>query len=202
MDGGMVYTTIGVGEGTGGGLMKHPMPGAPSSWLAYVQVDDIKAATAKARSLGATVDQGRHRSDGDGMALHLHGSDRGHAGTLAAKSEVSIRRACAHSGARPFSVSSGANPRDAARPATRRQHYWRRQPERPRATGCIARALGCARKVPRTRSRAAAARRSVAASIPSATSRPAPRRPRLAAGAHPTRAPIHRRLPAGAARYV
>jgi len=55
MDGGMVYTTIGVGEGTGGGLMQHPMPGAPSSWLAYVQVDDIKTATAKARSLGATV---------------------------------------------------------------------------------------------------------------------------------------------------
>ncbi len=55
MDGGAVYTTIGVGEGTGGGLMKHPMPGAPSSWLAYVLVDDVKAATAKARSLGATV---------------------------------------------------------------------------------------------------------------------------------------------------
>ncbi len=55
MDGGAVYTMISVGEGTGGGLMKHPMPGAPSSWLAYVQVDDVKAATAKARSLGATV---------------------------------------------------------------------------------------------------------------------------------------------------
>jgi predicted enzyme related to lactoylglutathione lyase len=46
---------IGVGEGTGGGMMKHPVPGAPSSWLAYVGVDDVAAATAKARSLGATV---------------------------------------------------------------------------------------------------------------------------------------------------
>jgi len=55
MDGGNVYTTIGVGDGTGGGLMKHPMPGAPSTWLAYVLVDDIKAATAKAKSLGADV---------------------------------------------------------------------------------------------------------------------------------------------------
>jgi uncharacterized protein len=55
MDGGGVYTTIGVGDGTGGGLMKHPMPGAPSMWLAYVLVDDIRAATAKARSLGANV---------------------------------------------------------------------------------------------------------------------------------------------------
>jgi predicted enzyme related to lactoylglutathione lyase len=49
------YTMIKVGSGTGGGIMKHPVPGAPSSWLAYVQVDDIQAATAKAKSLGATI---------------------------------------------------------------------------------------------------------------------------------------------------
>ncbi|WP_291868853.1 VOC family protein [Bradyrhizobium sp.] len=49
------YTMIEVGEGTGGGLMKHPVPGAPSTWLAYVLVDDAKAATGKARSLGATI---------------------------------------------------------------------------------------------------------------------------------------------------
>jgi predicted enzyme related to lactoylglutathione lyase len=53
--GGMTYTMIGVGEGTGGGMMSHPMPGAPSAWLPYVEVDDIVAATAKAKSLGATV---------------------------------------------------------------------------------------------------------------------------------------------------
>lgn len=49
------YTMINVGEGTGGGLMKHPVPGAPSAWLAYVLVDDIAAATQKAKSLGAQV---------------------------------------------------------------------------------------------------------------------------------------------------
>jgi len=49
------YTIIKPGKGTGGGIMKHPVPGAPSLWLAYVEVDDIKAATDKARSLGATV---------------------------------------------------------------------------------------------------------------------------------------------------
>jgi len=49
------YTMIEVGEGTGGGLMQHPIPGAQSTWLAYVLVDDVKAATAKAKSLGATV---------------------------------------------------------------------------------------------------------------------------------------------------
>jgi uncharacterized protein len=50
-----IYTMIKVGEGTGGGMMKHPMAGAPSTWLAYVLVDDIAAATKKAKSLGATV---------------------------------------------------------------------------------------------------------------------------------------------------
>src|SRR6266568_4630600 len=49
------YTMIKVGEGTGGGLMKNPIPGAPSFWLSYVLVDDIEAATKKAKSLGATV---------------------------------------------------------------------------------------------------------------------------------------------------
>jgi uncharacterized protein len=52
---GGTYTMISVGDGTGGGLMKHPMPGAPSMWLAYVLVDDIEASTKKAKSLGATV---------------------------------------------------------------------------------------------------------------------------------------------------
>ena len=49
------YTIIKVGTGTGGGIMKHPVPGAPSTWLAYVEVDDIAAATKKAKSLGGTV---------------------------------------------------------------------------------------------------------------------------------------------------
>jgi hypothetical protein len=51
----MTYTMIKVGEGTGGGLMKNPMPDAGSTWVVYVNVDDLKAATAKAKSLGATV---------------------------------------------------------------------------------------------------------------------------------------------------
>ena len=49
------YTMIKVGEGTGGGILKHPMPGAPSMWLAYILVDDIAAATKKAVSLGADL---------------------------------------------------------------------------------------------------------------------------------------------------
>jgi predicted enzyme related to lactoylglutathione lyase len=49
------YTLIKPGSGTGGGMMKHPMPGAPSAWLAYVNVDDIYASTAKAKELGANI---------------------------------------------------------------------------------------------------------------------------------------------------
>ncbi len=52
------YTMIKVGDGTGGGLMQHPMPGAPSRWLAYVLVDEIEAATSKAKALGASVLKG------------------------------------------------------------------------------------------------------------------------------------------------
>jgi uncharacterized protein len=55
MGGGMSYTVIEVGEGTGGGMMRHPVAGAPSMWLAYVLVDDVEAATQQAQSLGATV---------------------------------------------------------------------------------------------------------------------------------------------------
>jgi predicted enzyme related to lactoylglutathione lyase len=51
----MTYTMIRVGEGTGGGLMKNPIPGAPSMWVAYVLVNDLAAATRKAKSLGASV---------------------------------------------------------------------------------------------------------------------------------------------------
>src|SRR5262249_57134499 len=49
------YTMIKPGTGTGGGILKHPMPGAPSTWLAYVEVDDIAAATQKAKALGAQI---------------------------------------------------------------------------------------------------------------------------------------------------
>lgn len=55
MGGGATYTTINPGGGTGGGLMQHPVPGAPSAWLAYVNVDDVKASTERAVSLGATL---------------------------------------------------------------------------------------------------------------------------------------------------
>lgn len=51
----MTYTMVKVGTGTGGGMMQHPMPGQPSAWVPYVDVSDVKAATTKAKSLGANV---------------------------------------------------------------------------------------------------------------------------------------------------
>ncbi len=51
----MSYVTVGVGSGTGGGMMKKPMPEIPTQWMPYVEVADCRASTAKARSLGAVV---------------------------------------------------------------------------------------------------------------------------------------------------
>ena len=55
MGGGMTYTMIRVGEGTGGGLMKHPMPGAPSIWIPYILVSDVTASTKKAKQIGGKI---------------------------------------------------------------------------------------------------------------------------------------------------
>ena len=53
---GGTYTMIGVGEGTGGGMLKSmALAGAPPQWLAYVGVDDVASSTRKARELGAKV---------------------------------------------------------------------------------------------------------------------------------------------------
>jgi hypothetical protein len=49
------YTMIRPGAGTGGGMLLQPGSAGPSQWIAYVGVDDIRAATEKARALGADV---------------------------------------------------------------------------------------------------------------------------------------------------
>ncbi len=51
----MDYTSINVGEGMGGGMMKNPVHGAPDNWVPYILVDDAAASTKKARALGATI---------------------------------------------------------------------------------------------------------------------------------------------------
>jgi hypothetical protein len=50
------YTGIDVGKGgTGGGMQKKPMAAAPTMWLPYVEVDDVKKTVAKAKKLGAMI---------------------------------------------------------------------------------------------------------------------------------------------------
>jgi predicted enzyme related to lactoylglutathione lyase len=50
------YTMIDVGKGgTGGGRQRKAIPGSPTLWLPYVQVDDVKKTIAKARKLGAGI---------------------------------------------------------------------------------------------------------------------------------------------------
>ena len=49
------YTMIDVGKGTGGGMQKKAIPGSPTLWLPYVEVDDVTATIDKARKLGANI---------------------------------------------------------------------------------------------------------------------------------------------------
>jgi hypothetical protein len=52
------YSVFKPDEGPGGGMMS--MPQAPTQWLPYIGVDDIKSATEKAKSLGATMMMENH----------------------------------------------------------------------------------------------------------------------------------------------
>jgi predicted enzyme related to lactoylglutathione lyase len=51
----MNWTGIDVGQGVGGGLGPKQDPQQPTSWTAYVSVDDVRATIAKAAENGATV---------------------------------------------------------------------------------------------------------------------------------------------------
>jgi len=53
-----VYSTFKPATGPGGGLFS--MPGGPHGWSAYIGVEDIKAATAQARELGAEICMDSH----------------------------------------------------------------------------------------------------------------------------------------------
>jgi predicted enzyme related to lactoylglutathione lyase len=53
------YTMIQVGEGTGGGMLKNPMPNGGSHWMPYAHVKDVGATVKKAESLGAKTMLGK-----------------------------------------------------------------------------------------------------------------------------------------------
>lgn len=64
MGGGMVYSTFKPESGPGGGIFS--VPDAPVNWLPYVGVEDVKAATEKATSLGAKLIRDCHEVPGIG----------------------------------------------------------------------------------------------------------------------------------------
>ena len=51
----MAYTMIDVGGGVGGGMQKKQMPEQPTTWLPYVQVDDVEFTMAKVVKAGGTA---------------------------------------------------------------------------------------------------------------------------------------------------
>ena len=60
------YVDVDTGGEVAGGIVKNPVAGDPSAWIPYVAVDDVAAATQKARSLGATIWKGATELPGHG----------------------------------------------------------------------------------------------------------------------------------------
>jgi predicted enzyme related to lactoylglutathione lyase len=57
MEDGMTYTMLDTGsKEAGGGMQLKQMPDMPTSWVPYVEVDDVKKTVAKAQKLGACID--------------------------------------------------------------------------------------------------------------------------------------------------
>ena len=90
-DGGRHYTMISVGDGTGGGMMKHPMPGAPSMWLAYVWSTTSTPRPRRPKSLGGTVMKDVTEVTGMGW-LSIIVDPTGAPGTVEADGETVVAR--------------------------------------------------------------------------------------------------------------
>ena len=86
----MDYTLIKVGEGTGGGIMKNPIPGRPQCGSEYVLVNDLKSTTDKAKSLGAQGDEGTNRRARHGSVHHHHRPCRRNAGAVEDKDGLDL----------------------------------------------------------------------------------------------------------------
>ncbi len=55
MGDGPVYTMIATGKQPGGGMQAQPMPGAPVTWLPYVEVANVTKMLAKVEKNGGKV---------------------------------------------------------------------------------------------------------------------------------------------------
>jgi predicted enzyme related to lactoylglutathione lyase len=63
---GMGYTMIEVGEGVGGGMMQAKSPVAPSQWIPFIAVDDVRATTDRVIALGGRILKGPSEVPGYG----------------------------------------------------------------------------------------------------------------------------------------
>lgn len=61
-----LFAPEGMTEAFGGMYTKPPQPDRPASWLPYIKVANVKAATDKAKSLGATIFHGPAQVPGGG----------------------------------------------------------------------------------------------------------------------------------------
>ena len=104
--GGHKYTMIDVGEGTGGGMMQHPVPGASSAWLAYVLVDDLAAATKRQSRSAPRSCASRPRSWVRARS-RSSSNNRRRARPMAAKGEVSGARQHNVPGSLAFEAKAG-----------------------------------------------------------------------------------------------
>ena len=109
---GMTYTMIGVGKGVGGGMQVKPMPEAPTMWLAYVEVSDLDATVARAKSAGAQVHV--ERADVPGMGSLAVFTDP--TGATLGLWQPAMRAAAASTGAKKATKKKAA-PKKAAKPA-------------------------------------------------------------------------------------
>ncbi len=88
------YTMIGVGDGTGGGMMKNPMPGGQSFWLVLRAGRRHRGRDQESEIARRHGDEGRHRSHGHGLAVDHRRSDRRGAGTLEGSTQGEVIGHC------------------------------------------------------------------------------------------------------------
>ena len=106
--GDMIYTLIKAGDGTGGGALSRIRCPAGIVWIAYVKVGDVKAATRKAKSLGAKVKKDVTKvkgagsssiiTDPTGAIFSASGNPRGKRRSLDAGGRRAAQRACLFEG--------------------------------------------------------------------------------------------------------
>ena len=89
--GDMIYTLIKVGEGTGGGLMKNPMPDGHSMWIAY-EGRQCQESDEQSQGSWRQGEEGRYRSQRRRFPQHHHGPNRRDARPLGAEEEKEVEK--------------------------------------------------------------------------------------------------------------